>query len=392
MGSHDALPDAILELIFLGLDSLLHLHRAASTCKRWRRIIASGAFRALHGAPPHAVAAGSYYHGNFLGRPRFEPSPSAAAAAIDRRQFSLDFLPGGIHCRWLIKDSHGSLLHLVRRDTSRAGREEDLIVCEPLTRRHELVPPPPMVSPGSYFSATAALLAGDDDSGGGGGIANGVPKFKVLWVVHNDGHLHSSLHAYLFTSGGGSTWRVSSMDKLPSLTFIGVAAGRRYWHDRKKKVFVLDQSTLEFSSFVLPHWDSLTVDVALTVGRDGEARIGVGGGRGVEGDNNMNMKIFARVQGGGSAAGEKWELEKTVQLSAAMLGLPRLEYFYLSRNLSVEAGTLKIRVQSPAPGMPFWWWFRLDMETMEAERLCEQDEDYVPHHKAYPFEFPWPSL
>lgn len=47
MGNQEALLDAILELILLGLDSLLWLHRAASTCKRWWRIIDGDAFHAL---------------------------------------------------------------------------------------------------------------------------------------------------------------------------------------------------------------------------------------------------------------------------------------------------------------------------------------------------------
>ncbi|CAN6197091.1 unnamed protein product [Urochloa humidicola] len=310
MSSLDALPDAILELVLLGLDSLVCLHRAASTCKRWRRIIASDAFRGLHGAP-HAVA-GSYYNTGLYSRPWFEPSPSAAAV-VDRRHFSLEFIPDRNYCKWLLKASHGSLLLLLCRDCMTS--HEDLIVCEPLTRRYKVVPLPPLAPPGSCWGAKAVLLASD------AGTSGGMSKFKVLWLVHDrDNHLRESIHAYLFGSGGGSTWRVSSINGLPWLTFIGVTAGRRYWHDGKK-VFALDQSTLEFSSFVLPDdddcWNTLTAvsDMTLTVHRDGEARIAVGNENVVEG--TKKLKIFARVQGSG-AGGEKWELEKTVQLSAAM--------------------------------------------------------------------------
>ncbi|CAL5091023.1 unnamed protein product [Urochloa decumbens] len=390
MGSHDALPDAIMELVFLGLDSLVCLHRAASACKRWRRIIASDTFRSLHSTLP--VVAGSYYNEvDFHIRPRFEPSPSATA--VDRRHFSLSFLPGRNHyyCnKWLIKDSHRILLLLVRRDwkTSR----DDLIICEPLTQRHEVLPPPPLAPSASYWGTTTVLLAGDDVDCGGGSIATGMSNFKVLCLVQDD-RLHGSLHAYLFTSGRGSTWRTSSINNLQStMTFIGIATGRRYWKGGKKEVFALDQSTLEFSSFVLPDDDddrnSRTVVynmVALTVGPDDEARIAVGDG--IAGNNN-NIKIFARVQCGSD--GEKWELEKTVQLSAAMLGLPRLEYFYLFYDLPVQAGKLKILVPALAPGT---WFFCLDMETMEVERLPKCDKDYMPDYKKpYPFEFPWPSL
>ncbi|CAN6209510.1 unnamed protein product [Urochloa humidicola] len=84
MGSQDALPDAILELVFLGLNSPLYLHRAASTCKHWRRIIASDAFRAFHSTLP--IVAGFYYNDTqpssaHASSPRHPPPPSTPATS-----------------------------------------------------------------------------------------------------------------------------------------------------------------------------------------------------------------------------------------------------------------------------------------------------------------------
>jgi len=86
-------------------------------------------------------------------------------------------------------------------------------------------------------------------------------------------------------------------------------------------VVALDKSTLEFSSFVLPDeqdWNSPASSlpkVALSVGRDGKARI-------VVHEAGDILKVFARLRGGG----KEWALEKTIQLSAAMLGLTGLRW------------------------------------------------------------------
>ncbi|OEL24791.1 hypothetical protein BAE44_0014190 [Dichanthelium oligosanthes] len=95
----NAIPDDVLELILLGLDSLIHLVRAASTCKRWRSVVADAVFRrrysSLHGPP---VIAGTYQQTSYLFQlPPFGPSLSAT---IDGRHFSLDFLPESDSSVW----------------------------------------------------------------------------------------------------------------------------------------------------------------------------------------------------------------------------------------------------------------------------------------------------
>ncbi|RCV09811.1 hypothetical protein SETIT_2G059400v2 [Setaria italica] len=276
MGSEDVLPDAILELVLLRLDSPLCL-RAASTCKRWRRIIASDAFRALHGSP-HAVA-GSYYNKDIFVRPRFDPSPANVAAAVDGRHFSLDFVPGDDKSSWTVNDSRGSLLLLDREDC-RTGRS-DLIVCEPLTRRHVMIPPP---KPDAAYFATAVLLDGDADADADEHVGS-ISMSNFRHVIHI-----------------GSTWFCfkTGCDTL-LLHCIGVAARQLFWHERRKKVVALDQNTLEFSSFVLPDRD--IIKATPTVGRDGEARI-------VVDEIGSKLKIFARLGGG---SGEVWALEKTTR-------------------------------------------------------------------------------
>ncbi|CAL5091020.1 unnamed protein product [Urochloa decumbens] len=385
MASHDALPDAILELVLLCLDSLPCLLRAAATCKRWRRIISSDAFRAIHKTPPLLIA-GSYYNDETFARPRFVPLPSAAAA-VNAAHFSLDFLHGDDddddRTNWSVKDSHGSLLLLVRESCG-GGRTKrsDLIVCEPLTRRHEAIPLPLLAPPATYLGATTVFL-----DAGGGAAATGMSNFKVLCLVDEAYHIR----AITFTSGSSSSAysrRETSIDRRPALHYFGVAGGRRYWHDGNKRVLALDEMTLELSSFVLPDeedWHPIfsVSMVSLTVGRDGEARVVVDGG------DNDSLKIFVRIRSGGGGE-EDWALEKTMQVSAEMLGLPEFRSFYLTWHQPVVEGTVQIRVPvAPDTARRL----RLDMETMEAELLLEPDVVPVPDWmKAYPTEFPWPPL
>ena len=147
------LPDHLLELVLLRVDSSLALLRAAFTCKLWRRIVADTAFlsrfRSLHA--PHL--SGNYHavDRSYRGKLRpdgisqvFVPDPSTACA-IDRRHFSLDFLPNlndgssSWDWEWELADSRGSLLLLYRSTTKWSGqfRFPDLVVCEPLSRRYQ---------------------------------------------------------------------------------------------------------------------------------------------------------------------------------------------------------------------------------------------------------------
>lgn len=82
----------------------------------------------------------------------------------------------------------------------------------------------------------------------------------------------------------------------------------------------------------IPHWryfeSGFFEEATVTVGRDGEACIVVDD----RGDIHPKfLKIFTKQKGGGAGGkdAEEWALEKTIQLSAAMLGVPRLDCSYI---------------------------------------------------------------
>ncbi|KAF8732096.1 hypothetical protein HU200_016057 [Digitaria exilis] len=356
MGNHDVLllldlPNDILELILLSLHSPLWIIWAAST----RR----------------PVVVCTYYNRQGSLRPRFEPSPSAATIAA--RHFSLDFVPArSDECGWAIKDSRGSLLLLYSEEPKSWRRE--LIVCEPLTRRHVVIPPPN--PPVFYRSAIAVLLAADDEHGGGIGMSS----FRVLLCSEEGCHIR----ACMFTSGS-LYWREKSIPTPPKILPIGFAEGRRYWHfgEKTTTVVALDQSTLKFSSFVLPGDNKDRRKVILTIGCDGEVRIVV------DGHGNI-LKSFARQKGAGGQGAEEWVLEKTIHVSAAMLGLPpQLKFFDLTWDQPEDAGMVQIRGYHGGASKILMR-FHLDMETMEAHCLPVPSSDVDYRISAYPLEFSWP--
>ncbi|KAF8732094.1 hypothetical protein HU200_016055 [Digitaria exilis] len=219
-------------------------------------------FRNIHGRRP--IVAGSYYNQPGYLRPRFEPSP----------------------------------------------RLQDLIVCEPLTRRHKVIPPPK--PPVLYWSATAILLDGCGEEGGCGVI---------------DIRLHPRLHVHL---------EQLLLLLARVLRDMGFVSGRYYWqYGGEATVIALDQSALEFSSFVLPNSEDCRM-VILTVGRDREARLVV------DGPGNI-LKIFARLKDGASGKdAEEWALDKMIQLTGVMLGLPQLWFFDLTCYQPEDAGMVRI--------------------------------------------------
>ncbi|KAL6592361.1 hypothetical protein ACP70R_049414 [Stipagrostis hirtigluma subsp. patula] len=286
---HD-LTDDLLDLVLLRLDSSLCLVRAASACKRWRRVVADadGAFlrrfKSLHRAPPaigHYYTDnpdppkkdGSYYYATMRMLPAVDPvflpsSSLAAGGPVGRqRRLSLDFVPGAGGPRELV-DSRGSLLLLLRHKDGNAQvhREyyyPDIVICEPLTRRYRGI-----VIPREYHYnyrwLGAFLLDGDDDPEDGSGLrgAIGMDNFKVLLALYKPDenrygqYTHGFPVASVFSSGSDGGWvkledEESGSDDDDGQYFDGVylprpwemhlagrTGGRIYWGCEDEQVMV----------------------------------------------------------------------------------------------------------------------------------------------------------
>ncbi|CAN6343288.1 unnamed protein product [Urochloa humidicola] len=317
MCTHAFIPDDILELILVRLDSTACLIRASSTCKRWRRLIAGEGFlrrfRLIHGPP----IAGTYHSNARSAHPEalpgFVPSPSSG---IDGRHFSLNFLLGtrnsGSSFAWILKDTRAGLVLLERRRV--VGRyQQDFVICEPLSRRYEVIPPLYM-APWDYRTE-AFLLDGDDSSSmampDGSGSSIGLSNFRVLCVASIGG-----CEAGVFTSGGWRTISIHGQSKFRYFDLMGHSKGKIYWWVQGSMAVVVDRATADLASFMLRIRDSGVEGLydhrraTVTTGRDGEARIAVS--RHYSGD----VKVFAARQVL-AAGGSEWVLEKTIRLPAA---------------------------------------------------------------------------
>ncbi|KAL6655817.1 hypothetical protein ACP70R_006643 [Stipagrostis hirtigluma subsp. patula] len=374
----DALHDDLLELILLHIDEQIHLIHAASTCKRWCRIVADAGFlhrfRSIHG--PTVV--GSYRDSDEpCSPPDFIPMPSSSA--FGDHDFSLDFLPGNDNSSfsWRPMDSRGSLILLERLDGDNPRGElnwhQDMIICEPLTRRYEIIAPLWGSRYGWYRQMEAFLLDGDCAESAGKGIS--MSNFRILCLVTIGGRYHVAVF-----SPSSSSWRDIGIDHQLDLNyFMGTAAGSLYWYAGGGMMIAIEMSTAEHSSHLLPsneNWDHHKIyhHLMVTAGHDEKARIVVGGDNGI-------LKVFARLRAGGDG---EWALEKSVYLPAAKHILQHDDgwSFYpapMTMPLSAyRKGT--VLIGDRLEDTPVW---RLDFERKTVQMESESEFDYR-------YELPWP--
>ncbi|CAN6351994.1 unnamed protein product [Urochloa humidicola] len=143
-----ALPDEILEEIFLRLDAAADLARASAACSTFRRVVSARRFlrrfRSLHPAPVLGFLGGM---GPFIRDARFVPvepphrSASAARALARAADFTFSFLPDPYI--WFHRDARDGLVLLLSKRILDSNVFLDAVVCDPLHRRYVMIPPIP---------------------------------------------------------------------------------------------------------------------------------------------------------------------------------------------------------------------------------------------------------
>ncbi|XP_044416305.1 uncharacterized protein [Triticum aestivum] len=134
------LVDEILEEIFLRLPTPAALARASTACPRFRRIVTGRSFlrhyRKRHPPPLLGFVDESGFH------PAQEPHPSAplARALADAADFTYSFVPKPSMGRWRPRDARDGRVVL---QADSFCWNSNLAVCDPLSRRHLLLPPIP---------------------------------------------------------------------------------------------------------------------------------------------------------------------------------------------------------------------------------------------------------
>ncbi|KAF7058574.1 hypothetical protein CFC21_065599 [Triticum aestivum] len=344
-------PDELLELVFLSLPSSLHLVRAACTCKRWRRIIAEGAF----------------------GLPRPLPISPRLPYTVDMlpRHFSLDFLPDCDGGSWDIADSRGGLI-LLSQCTHAEDEEEpylfhDLLVCEPLTRRSRVVPCPDRLE--GCLCCGAFLLDGDGDETG---ERISLSNFRIMVALRLDG----IARACSFSSGSEGFWTMaritadSHVRPESSLYFARNFARYVYWRTVEAEIIVLDKDTKEFSRSLFPE-DMWYFRLEVVGCAGGKVRIAH---RGVS-----QLKVFIQAEGR-----DEWVLEKRVQLQQLIReveGDDELSVDMLKKMASVAEGSV-VLCTDKGVGL-----ISIDLDTMECKRFHDENKYYGPE---YMYQLPWP--
>ncbi|CAL4905619.1 unnamed protein product [Urochloa decumbens] len=370
----DVMDDDALCLVLERVDSHVSLICAAAVCKRWRRAIADAAFlrryRSLH-AP---AVAGEFHNGAWRSNegPVFVPS---SPSMVDARHLSLDFLPNDPGA-WTVVDSRGSLLLLLLMDMRLLGNGfPDMVICEPLTRRFEIISPP-----AEHIKEGRSFLIDVTANETGGGIS--ISNFRVLCMFHcGDGVMHTAMLT------AGSSWSEKSIchavPNFHSTKFLGRAGGSRYFCVEGTSLVILDGSTGDFTSSVFPaigvfDFDMERCNFFVTELRDGKPRIVT--------VSHCTLKVFARLGNG------EWALEKSVLLWQSTRGLPgyNLLFFHYDQDILTRGtGSVILSPWSVVLCLQFAekWRYSINLETMEAERAsCDMGL------MVYRCDLPWPPV
>ncbi|CAN6361935.1 unnamed protein product [Urochloa humidicola] len=258
-----ALPDEILESIFLLLDDPADLARAASASTSFRRIATARSFLrrfgSLHAPPPLlGLLLGGPGDGFYPAEPPHR-SAAAARALACTADFTFSFLPDHPPGGWVIRDARDGRV-LLSRPVSVAAAFDDLMICDPLHRRYVRVPSVPdelvtsiprrnriLVVP---FLAPAAAEDADEPL-----------SFSVIRTCQLG---DNKVAAFFFSSGSGR-WHATTPYMI-SLTILPIgcigfqryyALGCFHWVISLTASIVLNTRDMKFSTISLPLDDDL---------------------------------------------------------------------------------------------------------------------------------------
>ncbi|KAK3152728.1 hypothetical protein QOZ80_2BG0162790 [Eleusine coracana subsp. coracana] len=386
---HD-LPDKLLKLVLLRLDSSACLVRAASTCRRWRGIIAaSDDFLRLSRTLHRPLIAGHYHLEKDPSE--FVPSSSSPDHEFGARRFSsLDFLPAG-NRRWEVADCHGGLV-LLRQPEPVVF--PDLVVCDPVARRYQGITHPQVRA--GYNFADASLLDPDGDS-------------AAIFSMHNYRVLYRFFmgpRACVFTAGEpGGDWREldelgNDLDHFTMAHVAGRLDGSQLCMGLMHcgRAILLDNSTLEFSYIDLPtnKDEVVVVDPSSAVSEEEEEEdYDSSYFRVVHSDLmpkatrivhvwGQELEVFRQQQGAG-----EWVLEHHIpRLSEACRGVPgypeKKRFDWIVDVAANGAGFVVLSVLDCGRK----WLFSVDVETMKMAAVPDRTYDGA----TCPYTLPWPPV
>lgn len=393
------LPIDLLEDIFLRLGDAADLACASAACASFRRVIVSDGrflrrYRSVHRRQPIlGLLTCSRPHGNDSiagGRSSFHPvqwprrAELTGAALAGAADFAFSFLPDTTG--WRVREVREGRVLLSRPRAESHGFEEDLVVCDPLHRRHLEIPP----IPGDL------LAAAFEEHGHGGGRQtfeaflsppagagdesndDEAASFRVVCNVMCE--RRSMVGAFVFSSITGRQWsRVASFSNpnyfggnmASTSDHLCYAFNSFYRPNSPKAMLVLDMREMKFSIVNLPI-ESFGFD-HLKVFEIQEGRLGL---LLLVADHCM-LRLYSRAWEGSNnngAATEEWRHDKTVAIMQGyswmlagqdkgyvlLRGIPIDQYHLLWDCNLPDEEEKKLEAH----------YFAMDLKTLLVERLC----------------------
>uniref|UniRef100_A0ACD5V6F1 Uncharacterized protein n=1 Tax=Avena sativa TaxID=4498 RepID=A0ACD5V6F1_AVESA len=421
------LVDEILEEIFLRLPTPAALARASTASPRFGRIITERSFlrrfRKRHPPPLLGFADGKGFH------PAQAPHPSSAlasalAAAAD---FTYSFVPKPSKGGWMPSDVRDGRV-LLEEDSPGWKKFSNLAVCDPLSRRHRLLPPVPEELTGARKEHPCEIIPilapiGEEDED--------QTSFKVICMANYE----TELVAFVFSSlteqwciAASPSWsslgmvrplgpRMLSFYVCRGFSSLDNVRGCFYWASPwMDKLLLLNTKRMEFSivnnrtGYHL-HLRSLPCQADEVLARNdmawpGQARslprIIVGKEGAIEmfslvGDHSPHgsFNLYHTTQQNDCESSKGWQLENIIPLPS------QYDYFTLGAAegfLFLGATTedqLYIEDHSPVWLSKTDWdvdYFSLDVKTSELAKVCRRKRQFFhSEHVYWYFGFP-PSL
>uniref|UniRef100_A0A0E0HC77 F-box domain-containing protein n=1 Tax=Oryza nivara TaxID=4536 RepID=A0A0E0HC77_ORYNI len=362
------LPEELVVEILIRLTDLADLARAASACKPLRRLITSRAFlarlHALHAKPLLGLL--------LLERDRcgFLPAATAVAAAVARASdFAFSFLPDHA-AGWRLRDVRHGLALLSSSSSSSylsplgdRGFFPDVVVCDPMRRRHVRVPPiPDDLTAGvrriavEHFDYLLAPAGRDGSS------------FRV--VCRPKLPKQCDVTVFVFSSGA-AFWRAAVLDACAATEKLFLPQsvhGYVYWRTHSSgTLLMLDTRDMDFF-FVNIQTNKCVIGEAEEVGRlavfNTIVDVGV-----------HKVEILSKAIRGG--ADEPWRHDRTIPL------LPGYKW----RTARMAEGYLLLHGivgnnSWSTPGIQLQH-FTLDLKTLKLESLCDSISRGRHHHPQF---------
>ncbi|KAL6656746.1 hypothetical protein ACP70R_004526 [Stipagrostis hirtigluma subsp. patula] len=327
-GMTEALSDDLLGEILIRLPSLPDLGRACGTCTAFRRVIASRSFlRRVHALHPPSLLGLRNYYGGFQPVEQPHASVVAGGAVGQAADFRFRSLPDPGF--WAVRDARDGRF-VLDLDEKKDSTFTTIAVCDPLFRRHVLLPPIPGDLAAAVDQEPFAIsdccrrrceifLVPCGEAATATEEAEASVPFKIIWMAQ----CPTKLVVFLFSSAS-SQWRAiaapSWKDMDPAMAPVAeekpmfwrsYAHGCFYWSlhrslHRCLNLVALNAGTMEFSTVGGPPRSDINDEMAAV--ELGESKLGI-----FRFSNcDSVLELYCASQGQG--ANNKWALQNIVSL------------------------------------------------------------------------------